>query len=204
MMLIKQIDAMDSTREMVESWDDLPPAFPYWNKVIVMKVSKVIKRELLWNVGLALAAVAVSVFCTVASPVTSLLITVNVACCLAEILGFMWTLGIAIDSVSVINLVLAVGLSVDYSAHVGHCFIAKGGLVQIGVIPSWVYAGRISSHAYTTCTSHTYNYFTHTISERLRPHHRFVFDKYCTPSLVAVQRGSKLQVERPNQRSSSG
>jgi hypothetical protein len=39
----------------------------------------------------------------------------------------MWALGIAIDVTSVINLVLAVGLSVDYSAHVGHSFIMKGG-----------------------------------------------------------------------------
>ena len=36
-------------------------------------------------------------------------------------------MGFAIDSVSVINLVLAVGLSVDYSAHVGHSFMVKGG-----------------------------------------------------------------------------
>ena len=44
-----------------------------------------------------------------------------------EILGFMYAIGIVIDSVSVINVVLAVGLSVDYSAHVGHCFMTKGG-----------------------------------------------------------------------------
>ena len=58
---------------------------------------------------------------------TSLLITLNVAFCIIEILGFMFALGIVIDSVSVINIVLAVGLSVDYSAHVGHCFMVKGG-----------------------------------------------------------------------------
>ena len=39
----------------------------------------------------------------------------------------MFYLGIAIDSVSTINIVLAVGLSIDYSAHVGHCFMHKGG-----------------------------------------------------------------------------
>ena len=51
----------------------------------------------------------------------------NVAFCIIEILGFMYAIGIVIDSVSVINVVLAVGLSVDYSAHIGHCFMAKGG-----------------------------------------------------------------------------
>ena len=39
----------------------------------------------------------------------------------------MYAVGIVIDSVSVINIVLAVGLSVDYSAHVGHCFMVKAG-----------------------------------------------------------------------------
>ena len=39
----------------------------------------------------------------------------------------MFSLGLVIDSVSVINIVLAVGLSIDYSAHIGHCFMVKGG-----------------------------------------------------------------------------
>lgn len=55
------------------------------------------------------------------------LITLNVAFCICEILGFMYAIGIVIDSVSVINVVLAVGLSIDYSAHIGHCFMVKGG-----------------------------------------------------------------------------
>lgn len=35
--------------------------------------------------------------------------------------------GLAIDTVAVINLVLSVGLSVDYSAHVAHSFMVKQG-----------------------------------------------------------------------------
>ena len=57
----------------------------------------------------------------------ALLITVNDGLCIIEILGFMYALGIVIDSVSMINIVLAVGLSVDYSAHVGRCFMLKDG-----------------------------------------------------------------------------
>lgn len=38
---------------------------------------------------------------------------------------YYWDL--TIDTVAVINLVLAVGLSVDYSAHVGHSFMMKAG-----------------------------------------------------------------------------
>lgn len=124
----RQIDAMDETRAMVDSWgDELPPVFTYSEKFLSIEGFKIIKKELFLNVGLALAAVAVIVFFTVASPVTSILITLNVAACVIEILGFMHAIGIAIDSVSVINIVLAVGLSIDYSAHVGHCFMLKGG-----------------------------------------------------------------------------
>lgn len=123
----RQIDAMDATREMVGSWADLRPAFPYSDKFIAIEGFKIIGDELYRNVGLAIACVGVIVLFTVASFVTAFIITLNVAFCIVEILGFMYALGIVIDSVSVINVVLAVGLSIDYSAHIGHCFMAKGG-----------------------------------------------------------------------------
>ena len=123
----KQIDAMEATRDLIGEWDDLPPSFPYSEQFITVEGFKIIRRELFTNVGLAILAVGVIVLATVAHPVTALLITMNVAFCIVEILGFMFAAGIVIDSVSVINIVLAVGLSVDYSAHIGHCFMVKGG-----------------------------------------------------------------------------
>ena len=123
----RQIEAMDATRDMVDSWTDLPSSFVYSDIFLSVEGFKIIRSELFSNVGLAIMSVAIIVLVTVASFVTSLLITLNVAFCIVEILGFMWAIGIAIDSVSVINIVLAVGLSVDYSAHVGHAFMMKGG-----------------------------------------------------------------------------
>lgn len=121
----RQIDAMDATRDLVDSWTDLQPAFPYSSQYIIIEGYKVIQEELYRNVALSVVVVAVIVFITIASPVTTLLVTLNVAFCLIEILGMMWALGFAIDSVTVILLALAVGLSVDYSAHVGHAFMVK-------------------------------------------------------------------------------
>jgi len=123
----RQIEAMDATREMVEGWDDVQPAFPYSDKFIAIESFKIIGVELYRNVGLAIACVGVIVLITVANFWAALLITLNVACCIVEILGAMYAFGIVIDSVSVINVVLAVGLSIDYSAHIGHCFMVKGG-----------------------------------------------------------------------------
>merc|ERR1712176_584588 len=123
----RQIEAMDSTRDLLASWTDLQPVFPYSPNFIIIEGFKIIRRELFLNTGLAILSVGVIVFVTVASPVTAFLITANVSFCIIEILGFMFALGIVIDSVSVINIVLAVGLSIDYSAHIGHCFMVKGG-----------------------------------------------------------------------------
>jgi len=123
----RQIEAMDATREMVESWNDLQPAFPYSAQFIAIEGFKIIGSELYRNVGLAIACVGVIVFLTIGNFLAALIITMNVAFCIVEILGFMYALGIVIDSVSVINIVLAVGLSIDYSAHIGHCFMVKGG-----------------------------------------------------------------------------
>lgn len=86
-----------------------------------------ISQEFVQNVVLAVIAVAVIVLVTVAHPLTAFLITFTVVGCIIEILGFMYHIGIVIDSVSAVMLVLAVGLSVDYSAHVGHSFMSKPG-----------------------------------------------------------------------------
>merc|ERR1712038_1050730 len=148
----KQIAAMDATREMVGSWEDLPKSFPYSEKFIAVEGFKIIRKELFLNVGLALVAVGFIVLLTVPSPLAAIIITVNVGFCIVEILGFMHALGIAIDSVSVINIVLAVGLSIDYSAHVGHCFMAKGGkdknvraLEALADIGAAVFSGALST-----------------------------------------------------------
>jgi len=126
----KQIKAMDATRRMVtsDSWKNkYPPTFVYSAEYLSIEGYKRIRKELFQNLILAIVSVSVIILFTVASIITAGLITLNVAFCIIEILGFMFYTGIAIDSVSVINVVLAVGLSVDYSAHVGHCFMTKIG-----------------------------------------------------------------------------
>jgi hypothetical protein len=49
----KQIDAMDNTCVLINSWDDLPKTFPFSNKFITIVGFKIIKKELFLNVGLA-------------------------------------------------------------------------------------------------------------------------------------------------------
>ena len=121
----RQVKAMDETRELLNSWSDIgDSSFVHSDKFLTIEGFKIIKKELFLNVGLSIAAVAVIVFFTVASPVTSLLITCNVAFCIFEILGFMYALGIVIDSVSVVRIqqtCLCVAL---------HCSLSSCGLTH--------------------------------------------------------------------------
>ena len=57
----------------------------------------------------------------------SALVFLTVLLTLVDIVGFLHFWGITVDIISCVNIVLAVGLCVDYSVHIGHAFIvAKG------------------------------------------------------------------------------
>jgi hypothetical protein len=44
--------------------------------------------------------------------------------------GFMHFWGLTIDVISCVNLVIAVGLCVDYAAHIVHCFLLQTGFIS--------------------------------------------------------------------------
>lgn len=46
---------------------------------------------------------------------------------LIDVVALMWLWDLSVNSVSIVNLVLAIGLAVDYSAHVAHAFMSASG-----------------------------------------------------------------------------
>merc|ERR1719412_377566 len=103
------------------------------------------------SVGLCLAAVFVITLLLLAHPLTATLVFICVVITIVDILGCMRLWGLAIDSVSVIQLVIAVGLCVDYAAHVGHNFMLHGGLrsqrviTTLGDVGAAVICGAVST-----------------------------------------------------------
>ena len=55
-------------------------------------------------------------------PVVILLILFGFASLIVELFGLMYIWGVQLNAISMINLVMAVGFSVDYSAHIAHAF----------------------------------------------------------------------------------
>ncbi|XP_071143132.1 patched domain-containing protein 3-like isoform X1 [Mytilus edulis] len=115
--------------------------FPYSQIHLTWESNKVIRQELYRNI--ALAAVCVFIICLVliANIWTSLMVFSCVALTFVNVGGFMHFWGLTIDVVTCVQLILAIGLAVDYSAHIGHCFMTfqggrnervKATLVEIG------------------------------------------------------------------------
>ena len=87
----------------------------------------IVQQELVQNVSLALVSVLVVTTLLIGHPGTSLMVFFCVCVTIVELLGVQVLLGLFIDTVVVVLVILAVGLSVDYAAHVGHCFMLKNG-----------------------------------------------------------------------------
>jgi predicted RND superfamily exporter protein len=131
------VEVMDGLRDAVSSWNDMPGgAFAYTYMFLSWEVFRIIKKEMFQNVSLCLAAVFLITLIFLAHPGIAILVLFAVAMTIIEVLGCMHMWGLAIDNVSVIQVCIAVGLAVDYSAHIGHCFMTKSGTRGERVIAS--------------------------------------------------------------------
>lgn len=118
-----EVKAMEDLRKKVEEVFPEELAFPYSFVYLGWETNKVISEELFRNMGLALMTVFLVTLLVLANLGTCLLVFTCVGFTLVNITGTMHFWGLTIDTVSTICLVLAVGLSVDYSSHVGHTFM---------------------------------------------------------------------------------
>jgi predicted RND superfamily exporter protein len=146
------VRVMDGLRDAASSWSDVPGgAFSYTFRYLGWETFRIIKREMFMNVGLCMIAVLVITMVFLAHPVTGGLVLLCVAMIIVDILGCMKMWGLAIDNVTVIQLVVAVGLAVDYSAHVAHGFMTKDGTraervkATLGDVGSAVLNGGVST-----------------------------------------------------------
>ena len=116
---------MDAMRAEVK---DRPfKAYAFSFTFIFFEQFKIIERELWTNLTLAALSVFVITTILIAHVVTSSIVTLCVCLTIVDLLGVMWVWGLTIDSVNVIQLTLAIGLAVDYSAHIGHAFMQQQG-----------------------------------------------------------------------------
>jgi hypothetical protein len=124
------VDAMHDVRAV--DWS--VSAFPWSYTFTKWEAFKIIEEELFQNVILCLVAVLVITTLLIGHPGCSGLVFVCVTMTVLDILGCMYFWGLFIDNVSVIQTVIAIGLCVDYAAHIGHCFMLKAGTREERVV----------------------------------------------------------------------
>lgn len=113
----EEVESMESLRELVDG-SSLDDAFAYTFAFTFVEQQAVLLREAALTVGLSLVFVFFVTLILIGHPLASVITLVSVGGAVTCVLGIVSFADIHINSVSVISLALAVGLSVDYSAHI--------------------------------------------------------------------------------------
>ena len=115
--------AVDCMRSLRNSVIPVSPAFVWSNPFVFWSSYEVMLEEVTRNVLVACACVFVLVTLLVANLAIGVIVVIAIGCVDVCMLGFMTHFGVTVNSVSVVCIVVAIGLAVDYSVHIGHSYL---------------------------------------------------------------------------------
>ncbi|XP_051573915.1 patched domain-containing protein 3-like [Myxocyprinus asiaticus] len=95
------------------------PAFIYFDQYAVIVTNTI------QNVVAATCAMLVVSLLLIPNPLCSLWVTFAIASVIVGVAGFMALWDVSLDSISMINLVICIGFSVDFSAHISYAFVSS-------------------------------------------------------------------------------
>ncbi|KAK2531248.1 patched domain-containing protein 3 [Columba livia] len=96
------------------------PAFIYYDQYLV------IVQNTIQNIIVATGAMLIVSLLLIPSPLCCLWVTFAIVSVIVGVAGFMTFWNINLDSISMINLVICIGFSVDFSAHISYAFVTSG------------------------------------------------------------------------------
>ena len=123
----EQIPAMNRVKEILRNANFSSKAFPMCKGYASWETDEVISEELYRNILLAILCVFLTTWMLLFNIWASLLVLGCVVLTLVNVGGFIHFWGLTIDTVSCTNIIISIGLCVDYSAHVAHAFMACTG-----------------------------------------------------------------------------
>ncbi|XP_062898580.1 patched domain-containing protein 3-like [Mobula hypostoma] len=77
------------------------------------------------NIGVAAGAMLLIALLLIPNPICSIWVTFAISSVLVGVAGFMTLWGVNLDSISMINLVICIGFSVDFTAHISYAFVSS-------------------------------------------------------------------------------
>ncbi|XP_066282137.1 patched domain-containing protein 3-like [Branchiostoma lanceolatum] len=147
----EEIAAMNSLYQIADNMEFSSTAFPFSIFFSAWQTDEVIQEELFRNIGLGLAVVLMIGLLLLADIVTCFWVFICVSFTLVDVMGMMHFWGVEINIVSSILVIVALGLSVDYAAHLGVMFLTLPGTKQerasksLGAIGPAVFNGGFST-----------------------------------------------------------
>jgi len=121
----EHIPAMNRVKKIISEANLTGKVFPLSPGYAGWETDEVISYELYRNLGLAILCIFFTTIFLLGHLVCSLLVLFMVVLSLIDVAGFMHFWGLTIDTVSCVNLIIAIGLCVDYSAHIAHRFLVE-------------------------------------------------------------------------------
>ncbi len=95
------------------------PAFIYFDQYAVIITNTI------QNIVVSTCAMLVISLLLTPNPLCSLWVSFAIASVIVGVAGFMALWDVSLDSVSMINLVICIGFSVDFSAHISYAFVSS-------------------------------------------------------------------------------
>ena len=130
METIEHITAVEELAKKYQTADKMGAnsnVFAYSGGYSNYKTTEIISNELLRNLGLGLLCVFICTFFLIFELFTSLLVCASVVMTLLNVTGYMYFWDLTIDTATAIFVTIAMGLAVDYSAHIAHAFLVESG-----------------------------------------------------------------------------
>eukprot|EP00752_Nemacystus_decipiens_P008590 g7670.t1 len=119
----KNVDALKGSRDVVDETALDPKPFAFSGVFVFSESFVVIYKELLTSFGLALVAVLALSLLVLGKVTVVLLVCLTVFIIDVELLGFVYHWGLDVNTITVVQLIMAVGLVVDYMVHIVHYFL---------------------------------------------------------------------------------
>ncbi|XP_033849650.1 patched domain-containing protein 3-like [Acipenser ruthenus] len=120
---IKEKNMLDELREDVKNC--VVPVLVYHPAFIYFDQYAVIVSNTIQNIAVATAVMLVIALLLIPNPLCSLWVTFAIGSVIVGVAGFMAFWNVKLDSISMINLVICIGFSVDFSAHISYAFVSN-------------------------------------------------------------------------------
>jgi hypothetical protein len=95
------------------------------------ETDEIIGFELMRNVGMSMGCVMIVTVLLLVNIPISLYVFFCVVATLVDLVGFLHFWNMTIDIITCVNIVLAIGLCVDYVVHIGHAYLVAEGTIYL-------------------------------------------------------------------------